>query len=81
MLNLIGFGVGGDLGIFSLFNILHHLSYEGMAVVLILCHNDLQNEPQSPEKEGTRTPFYSAAFSFSVLQRRPEHSLDTAGIL
>lgn len=48
---LVGFGVGGSLGIFCLFDIFHHFPDEGVAVVLVFGHDDLQDEPQSPEKE------------------------------
>lgn len=53
--HLIGFGVAGSLGIFRLFDILHHLPDEGVAVVLVLGHDDLKDKPQSPEQEGSLT--------------------------
>jgi len=50
----VGFGVDGGLGIFCLFDIFHHFPYEGMAVVVILSHDDLQDKPQSPDKKGRK---------------------------
>lgn len=49
---LIGFGIAGGLSIFCLFDIFHHFPYEGVAVVLILGHDNLKDKPQSPNKEG-----------------------------
>lgn len=44
---LVGFRISGGLGIFSLFDIFHHFPYEGVAVVLILGHDNLKDKPQS----------------------------------
>lgn len=48
-LYLVGFGIIGRLGIFCLFNVLHHFSDEGVTVVLILGHDDLKDKPESSE--------------------------------
>lgn len=50
---LVGFGIAGGLGIFRLFDIFYHFPDEGVAVVLVLGHNDLKDKPQSPDNEGT----------------------------
>lgn len=49
---LIGLRIAGRLGIFCLLDIFHHFPDEGMAVILILGHDNFKNKPQSPEKEG-----------------------------
>ncbi len=49
---LVGFGIAGGLGIFRLFDIFHHFPYEGVTVVLILGHDNLKDEPQSPNRDG-----------------------------
>lgn len=46
--HLIRFGIGGGLGVFRLLDVFHHFSYEGVAVVLILGHYNLEDKPQSP---------------------------------
>ena len=48
---LVGFGIGGGLGVFRLLDVFDHFPDEGVAVVLILGHDDLQHKPQSPDKE------------------------------
>lgn len=57
-LYLVGFGIAGGLGVFCLFDVFHHFPNEGVAVVLILAHDDLQDKPQSPNKEGDVTSVY-----------------------
>lgn len=47
--HLIGLGVIGCLSILGLLDVLHHLPEEGVTVVLVLCHQHLQHEPQAPE--------------------------------
>lgn len=48
---LVGFRIGGGLGIFRLFYIFYHFSDEGVAVVLILGHDNLKDKPQSSESK------------------------------
>lgn len=48
---LIGFRIGGGLGIFRLFHIFYHFSDEGVAIVLILGHDNLKDKPQSSESK------------------------------
>lgn len=48
---LIGFRIGGGLRIFCLFYIFYHFSDEGVAVVLVLGHDNLKDKPQSSESK------------------------------
>lgn len=48
---LVGFGIGGGLGIFCLFYIFDHFADEGVAVVLVLGHDNLKDKPQSSESK------------------------------
>lgn len=52
---LIGFRIGGGLGIFCLFYIFYHFSDEGVAVVLVLGHDNLKDKPQSSESKANLT--------------------------
>lgn len=52
--NLISFGVIDRLGIFRLFDVFHHFPDQGVAVVLVLGHDDLKDEPQSSDNGGRR---------------------------
>lgn len=60
---LVGFRISGGLGIFSLFDIFHHFPYEGVAVVLILGHDNLKDKPQSPDKKEELTSAYRTLYS------------------
>lgn len=46
---LVCFGVTDCLGIFRLFDVFHHFPDEGVAIVLILGHDDLKDKPKSPD--------------------------------
>lgn len=49
--NLICLWVIWGLSIFCLFDVFYHLPQERVTVILILCHQHLQHEPQAPEKK------------------------------
>lgn len=48
---LVDFRIGGGLGIFCLFYIFDHFSDEGVAVVLVLGHDNLKDKPESSESK------------------------------
>ena len=52
---LIGLCIIRTLCILGLFDVLYHLSKEGMTVVLILGHQHFQHEPQAPRQISTRS--------------------------